>query len=772
MRSLRTTIVAAAAAALCACSGGGGGGSTGGDTGGTTGGLTVSPTQLTFVYVIGGSAPSQQLIFVNWTTNDARYVGAAYLKGGSKPGWLGMSTTQSSTSSHYQSLTVSVNTAGLTAGSQSTTFQVGIARADGSTIASRDVTVTLVVKAFGAETTEISRTAVYGSSVAPDVASFPVRGSGTTWTATVDPADWLTVTPGSGNTSGGYAWVHFDPSGLATGAYQGTVTFTSGQGATDTVPVTLTVVNPTFTITPSRVALDGLGGNDVSPKKVQVSLDTGTNAYPYQVTTSAAWVELAEVVTTACATPGVFTATPSVAAREWASADATTARITVTADVDGGAGVAHVSRTVVVASSPDRLKLLVDQDGVALARAGTLERLTRSVEVRTNREVAATWTAVADGSPSWLSVTSSGGTGTPLVLAADPAGLGTGLYEATVTVHSSDARLAHATETVRVGLWVGGVTPDAVTTVSGSFREVATDPVRPYAYVADGTAALKIYNVHTGAQIGTLAGPTGTRLGGLAVSSDGARLWALDGLVPSRIVPFDLTTRTAGTPWAVPPPAYNGSTLAYARTNGVGLLVGSWGAIYDAETAVTVATYATPDSWSAVVASRDGRRFCAIALGYSPTDLSCWPLANNTHLTPSIIVGAEQAMPWNTISSGDDLALSPDGATLYVAAGGVAVFDASLPSGLPRVGTIAAGSGVRAVDVGPDGRIYAGGGSYGVASSAWAFGADGSPLASYGLAYVPERMTRVSGDGLRLVVGTGDTIPPATSLKLVTLPAP
>ena len=31
----------------------------------------------------------------------------------------------------------------------------------------------------------------------------------------------------------------------------------------------------------------------MSPKKVQVSLDTGTNAYAYQVTTSAGWIELA-----------------------------------------------------------------------------------------------------------------------------------------------------------------------------------------------------------------------------------------------------------------------------------------------------------------------------------------------------------------------------------------------------------------------------------------------------------------------------------------------
>ncbi len=770
MRSPQTTFVVAAMAALCACSGGGGGGGSG-VTGGTPGGgLIVNPTQLTFVYVIGSTTPSSQLVYGNWTANDAAYFGAAYLNGGSKPSWLSVPATASA-SGHYGSFSVGVNTYGATAGTRSTTFQVGIARADGSIIGSVDVTVTFIVKAFGASVTAISSTGVYGSSVAPASSWLTVSGQPTTtWTASVDPADWLSVTPASGTTGSGYVTVRFDPTGLGTGAHHGTVTFTSGGGAVDTVPVTLTVTSPTLTITPSPLALAGLGGNDTSPKKVQVSLNTGTNAYPYTVTSNVDWIDLAEGVTTASGTAGVFTAAPSLAALDWASGTTTWGKLTVTADVNG----TPVSRILDVSYLPDDLKLLVSENGIALTKTPGLERLTRTVDVRTNRGVQASWTATS--SQTWLSVTpSSGTTGDPLVLdVPDPTGLGTGLREATVTVSSTDTGLAHDTETIRVGLWVGDATPDLVTTVTAGYTEVATDPVRPYAYVADGTATIRIYNVHTGGLEGTITVPGSPELASMTTSGDGQRLWVLDGKLPLRkIVPIDLATRTAGTPWPVPG-ASNGSQIAFARTNGVPLVVTSAGAIYDAETVATVATYTTPDVWSAIAVNRDGSRFCVVALGYSPTDLHCHDLATTTRGTSPVLVGPTKAAPWNAISSGDDLALSPDGARLFVASGGIATFDASLPSGLVRLGTTGTATASNAIDVGPDGRLYCGTSAYGGPNTAFVYDASGNPLASYALTGFVERFLAVSGDGLRLVAGIGGypSLYVTNYVKFVTLPPP
>ncbi len=167
---------------------------------------------------------------------------------------------------------------------------------------------------------------------------------------------------------------------------------------------------PTLTITPSPLALAGLGGNDASPKKALVSLNTGTNAYPYTVTSDVGWVDLAEGVTTTCATAGVFIAAPSLAAQDWASGTTTSGKLTITADVNGTA----VTRTLDVSYLPDDLKLLVSENGISLTKTPGLERLTRTVDVRTNRGVEASWTATP--SETWLAVTSSGITGDPLVL--------------------------------------------------------------------------------------------------------------------------------------------------------------------------------------------------------------------------------------------------------------------------------------------------------------------------------------------------------------------
>jgi len=526
---------------------------------------------------------------------------------------------------------------------------------------------------------------------------------------------------------------------------------------------------PTLTITPSPLALAGLGGNDASPKKALVSLNTGTNAYPYTVTSDVGWVDLAEGVTTTCATAGVFIAAPSLAAQDWASGTTTSGKLTITADVNGTA----VTRTLDVSYLPDDLKLLVSENGISLTKTPGLERLTRTVDVRTNRGVEASWTATS--SQTWLAVTSSG-THRRSARARRPGsvrprdrparGDGDGLLD------------RHAprpdTETIRVGLWIGDVTPDLVATVTAGYTEVATDPVRPYAYVADGTATIRVYNVHTGGLEGTITVPGSPELASMTTSGDGQRLWVLDGKLPLRkIVPIDLATRTAGTPWPVPG-ASNGSQIAFARTNGVPLVVTSAGAIYDPETAATVATYTTPDEWSALTVSRDGSRFCVVALGYSPTDLHCHDLATTTRGTRPVLVGPTKAAPWNSVSTGGDLALSPDGARLFVASGRIATFDATLPSGLVPLGTTGTATSSSAIDVGADGRLYCGTSAYGGPNTALVYDASGNPIASYALTGFIERFLAVSGDGLRLVAGIGGypSLYVTNYVKFVTLPAP
>lgn len=347
---------------------------------------------------------------------------------------------------------------------------------------------------------------------------------------------------------------------------------------------------------------------------------------------------------------------------------------------------------------------------------------------------------------------------------------------ATVTVASDDPSLAHTTAKIRVGLWVGSATPDAVTTWTASFREVAIDPVRPYAYFSDGSENISVFHLH---RLSTMMiNVPGAAIGSMVTSSDGTRLWAVDMTPPRKIVPVDIPRAlgTPGTPWMLPASASDLSRLAFTRTNGVGVLLSSAGSIFDPDTGVSVAAFAPVDvggsGYAAIAASSDGSRFCTLDIGTSPYTLQCHDLAGSTLGATPIVVGPARSAPWTGDGNGRDLALSPDGRRLYVASGypyRVAVFDAWRPGPLTALGTLSGTQEPTAIDVGPDGRLYCGG--RGGPDTAWVYGADGNVLAKYPLFPVVDRFIAVSGDGLRLVVQNG-TGPSTSIVNIVTFAAP
>ena len=751
MRIGSTGVVAAALVALCACGGGGDGGGAQGD-----GGLAVSPAALTFSYVIGGADPSSQSLGVTWTATDAYYLVIGYPTGTPAVAWLSVGTIGGS--GQTRTIPISVSTAGAVTGTtRTTTLRVVIARADQSIIAYRDVSVAFAVKTFGAGPSPVSASWVWGSSVAPDPKLvYAIGQTATAWTASTNRS-WIHLSAASGTTPSPVT-LTFDPTGLAIGTHAGAVTF-SGGGETSVVPVTLSVTAPTLTITPSSVALAGLGGHDLSPKPVRVSLDTGANAYPFTVTSAAGWLELAGTDTTASSTAATFTVRPSAAAMAWPPGSHQDT-ITVVADVDG----ARISRTIGVSYVLDDLKLRVSDDGVALTSTPSLSLLSRALRVTTNRGIPAGWTATSN--QAWLDVTPIGTTG-PLVLTADPSGLSTdAIHEAMVTITSSDPGLAVTTASVQVGLWVGSSSPDPVTTVPAGFLGVAADPVRPYAYLSDGTAEIAVVNVHTGTRAATITVP-GARLQGVAVSTDGARLFAVDDRTYT-VVPVELATMSPGVAWPISTSG-GGTDIAFARTNGVPVLVTSAGSVHAADTGARLATFASNDWYTQfVAASRDGSRVCTLNRGLSPYSLRCWGLdATTSPGAPGpIVVGEVQDAGYSNAGNGKDVALSRDGRRVYVAAGGPEVYDASVAGALARLGGLPAASSSTAIDVGFDDRLYCG--TVDVPDSARLYDASGAPVAAYQLGAVTRGLLAVSGDGLRLIAGTG-TEYASTATKLVTV---
>ncbi|WP_242343730.1 BACON domain-containing protein [Anaeromyxobacter terrae] len=684
---------------------------------------------------------------------DAYYVAAGYPQGTTEPTWLSKSLYGSGNS---WTLSTSVTTTALAAGTYSATLRVGVARQDQTIIEMKDVQVTYTVQpGISAWPSTEQFAYVLGSSTMPSTQTIVVSGTtGVSWTASPSES-WVSLTAESGTVPSNTR-MSVNPAGLGPGTHTATVTFTGG-GVTSIVGVTLTITAPALTATPAgTIALGGASGHDLSGKDVQLSLSTGTRAFGWTATGAPTWLRLSSSSGSVSGTAVPVTLSPDLAGL---AAGTYTGAVTFTANVDGS----DVSTSVPVSLTLDAHKLFASDGGVAFSSVPGLSRLTRALRIRSNRGLTTTWNATTDA-PTWLTVTSSGTTDDALVLTANPAGLAADtLHRAVVSITSQDPTVV-GTETVQVALWIGSSTPAASTSLAAIYAEIAADPMRPYAYVHNRGTDVVVYNVYTGTQVATIA-RIGTKLGQMTVSSDGAQLFVIDD-TSKTIVPVDLGTRTVGAPWALEIPTYTSepnSFVAYARVQGVGVVFANDHHVYDAATGSRYAT--TAFSGSVLAASRDGSRLCGITRSSSPYTLKCYAV-DVSGLTGEILLGAAKS-PSDAGSNGRDVAIDEDGSRVYVASGApyaFAEFDATASGAtMPMVKYLSGSAYPVAVEVGSEGRIYCGADNPSGTNDVWIYDAAGSLQSAYTVTHLTDRGIAVSGDGLRMLTLT------STALKLFTV---
>jgi len=261
-------------------------------------------TSLAFSGVNGATLPAQSLSIglnngapINWNA-------------ASGDTWLVLSRTSGTQS---DPLGVSVNAANgpLASGTYNSTITLTGSVGGRALTRTINVSLTLTKPAFLPSSSSLSFSGVNGATLPPQSLGIGVSsGTTTAWNA-ASSAPWLVLDKTSGTTADALG-VSVNPATvpLASGVYNSTVTLTgaiNGDTLTKTVAIALSLTKATLTVSPASVTFGGSNGRDLSAVPVQLSLNTGANAF--------AWTSSASPFVQAAPASGSASAAP---AARWA----------------------------------------------------------------------------------------------------------------------------------------------------------------------------------------------------------------------------------------------------------------------------------------------------------------------------------------------------------------------------------------------------------------------------------------------------------------------
>ncbi|MFB3814850.1 MAG: beta strand repeat-containing protein [Terriglobales bacterium] len=424
--------------------------------------MSVAPTSLAFSYQIGGANPAAQNVSVSSSGAAINYTVSK------SAAWL---TTSPASGSTPGTVAVSVNPAGLAAGSYSGTVTIA---STGAANSPRTVPVTLTVTAAALPNLSVTPASLSFSyqigNAAPAAQNVSVSSSGAALNYTITKsAAWLSASPTSGSTPGTVA-VSVNPGGLAAGTYTGTVTVASTGAANTprTVGVTLTVtaapVAPNLQVSPSSLSFAYTVGG-ANPAAQNVSVSSSGSALNYTASTSAAWLSVGPASGSTPGTVAVSVNPSGLAAGTY------TGTVSIAA-----AGAGNSPRTVavtLVVTQPAAATLSVSPTQLSFSyQTGGAAPAPKAVAVSSS---GAPLNFTVSDSAAWLSATPGSGT-TPATVnvAVNPAGLAVGTYTGSVTIASSGG-----SRTVAVSLTV---------TSSTATGEIRLRPKRLVFYAGDGAA--------------------------------------------------------------------------------------------------------------------------------------------------------------------------------------------------------------------------------------------------------------------------------------------
>ena len=276
-----------------------------------------------------------------------------------------------------EDVTVSVDTAGLAAGTYTGKVTVTAAGAAGSP---KDVAVTLVVDpgpTLAVSPASLSFSAVAGGAnpAAKTLNATNAGAGGSLAVEASDDAAWLSVTPASGTTPQALS-VAVNTAGLAAGTYTGKVTVTSAGAAASPREVTVSLVvdpAPALAVAPASLAFTGTAGGADPAAKTLSATNTGGGSLSLTAADDASWLTVTPASGSAPQTLTVSASLTGLAAGTY------TGNVTVTAAGAQGSPKS-VPVTLTVAAAPPAPTGLVGAYGFEETTGTTVGGLLRPRE--------------------------------------------------------------------------------------------------------------------------------------------------------------------------------------------------------------------------------------------------------------------------------------------------------------------------------------------------------------------------------------------------------
>jgi uncharacterized protein (TIGR03437 family) len=377
--------------------------------------LTSNAPYLTFTTTPSGSPPAQTLQITNTGP------GSLSITTSTSPGAPWLSVTGSG--STPQTVTVSVNTAGLSPGVYQSSVQILASGAGNSPLIIPVILVINAVATLQATPSPVSFNYQPGGTIpSPQTVGLTLSGQPATGAqSTVAPGTpWLSLASGTGSSISIVA----NPVGLLTGTYNGTVVVSNSGAANNplSIPVTLTVGGlPVFDLSQDALAFTAVTAQS-QPMTTAITVDTGNNpavAFSSNVTAST-WLSVSPLTGMTPATITVTVDPTGLRPGSYSGSIIISSSGNVIRTIPVNLAVADAPNLNV---SPPFLEFNYAHGGstptpvnVYIARFGADITITAAPDVP--------WVTVNPSTPS-----SSG----PITVTVDPTGLAAGIYHGVVT---------------------------------------------------------------------------------------------------------------------------------------------------------------------------------------------------------------------------------------------------------------------------------------------------------------------------------------------------